>query len=355
MSGAAATLLIDSAPVPPGWGPAIALNRADGTPPVGQAPEWIQLLPAGSVLTGRDGRTWRNSDPGKLVAAFNAHGAPVAIDYEHAQDHLAPKGIEAPAAAWIEQVELREGATWGRVEWTARAKRAVAAREYRFFSPAFTFDARSGEVAAIIGGALVNRPNFVMAALNSAAAQNQGSTMLKEVAAALGLPEHATPAECVMGIAQLKADKATALNAAQTPDLQKFVPRADLDAALNRATTAEGKLRNLETAGQESAITASVDDAIKAGKIAPASRDYYLGTCRAEGGLDRFKAHVATLPSHFAPSGLDTKDPNAGTATALNAEQKATCKAMGIPEDKFVAYLAERAKTASAQAPEGNA
>ena len=324
------------------WGHAVALHRTAE----GQAPEWIQILPAGVELRGRDGRTFRNPRPETLVEAFAAHAGPIAIDYEHAQHHLAPQGIEAPAAGWIEAVELRDGQLWGRVEWTPKAKASIEAREYRFFSPEFAFAAASKDIVEILGGALVNRPNFVMTALNN----RQDPPMLKEIAAALGLPEAATVGECVMGIAALKAEKAVAVNAAATPDLTRFVPRADLETALNRATTAEAALAAVKTADAETAITRAVDEAIRAGKVAPASKDYYLAACRAEGGLDRFRAHVAGLPSHFAPSGLDKRDPEAGTGApaALNAEERAVCRAMGIPEDKFAAHLAARKAAAAA-------
>lgn len=35
---------------------------------------------------------------------------------------------------------MRDGAIWGRVEWTERAAAAIRAREYRFLSPSFGFD-----------------------------------------------------------------------------------------------------------------------------------------------------------------------------------------------------------------------
>ena len=37
-------------------------------------------------------------------------------------------------------MEVREGAVWGRVDWTPRGRRSVGSREYRFFSPEITFD-----------------------------------------------------------------------------------------------------------------------------------------------------------------------------------------------------------------------
>ena len=91
---------------------------------VASAPEWIELLPAG-VFYGRDGRgPFRLDDPAAVIASTTAMqmNAGLPIDYDHATDFGAPEGRPAPAAGWIRELEVRDGAVWGRVEWTARAQ-----------------------------------------------------------------------------------------------------------------------------------------------------------------------------------------------------------------------------------------
>ncbi|MNN95005.1 Mu-like prophage I protein [compost metagenome] len=51
------------------------------------------------------------------------------MDWEHAIEILAPAGQPAPAAGWFDQLEIREGALWGRVAWTPRAAAQVVSRE----------------------------------------------------------------------------------------------------------------------------------------------------------------------------------------------------------------------------------
>jgi phage I-like protein len=63
------------------------------------APEWIELLPAGPDIVGRDGRSWRLSAPKKVAEAFNKQGMSLVIDYEHSTEVKAPKGDEAPPLA----------------------------------------------------------------------------------------------------------------------------------------------------------------------------------------------------------------------------------------------------------------
>jgi phage I-like protein len=294
-------------------------------------------MPAGPKLEGRDGRSWRIDDVNRLVAQFSP---PFVVDYEHAQDHLAVNGQEAPAAGWAEALELRNGGEiWARVDWTERAAKAIAAREYRFISPAFTFSPADGSVQALIGASLVNRPNLVMTALNA-----QEHSMLKEIAAALGLTEAATSPEIVTAIAALKAS--TALNAAQQPDLARFVPRADYELALNRATTAEAKIAADGKAAHEAKVAAAIDGAVKAGKVAPASKDFYVATCSTAEGLAAFEKFVDKAPTAFR----EIVDPAAAGAgadgVALNAEQRDAAKALGIDAKKFAAFVAERAAAA---------
>ncbi len=291
----------------------------------GQAPEWVQLTPAGPRLEGRDGRAWTMADP---AAVARRSSPPIAFDWEHGQDLLAPAGQPAPAAGWIEGLDVRGGQIWARVEWTAKAREAIAAREYRFVSPAFRHTA-SGEVIDIVGAGLVNRPNFDMTALNRREPHKDGAVM-KELLKALGLAETATEAEAL-----------TALNAvrtAQTPSLEKFVPRADYEVAVNRANAADATLAAQAKAGHDAKVAAAIDGAVKAGKIAPASRDFYLATCATADGLASFEKFLASAPTVFGV--LDLKEDPAKGGVALNAEQKAAAKALGISEAEFAKFVA---------------
>ena len=302
----------------------------------GQAPGWVQLMPAGPAIEGRDGRRWTMADP---TAVARRSRVELAVDYEHAQDLKAPQGEPAPAAGWVEALAVRNGQIWAQVSWTEKARAAIAAREYRFVSPAFTHT-REGEVVEIVGAGLVNRPNFDMTAL----ARREPPTLttdgapMKEVLKALGLAETATEAEALTALGALR----TALNA-QQPSLEKFVPRADYEVAVNRATTAEATLAAQAKAGHEAKVAAAIDGALKAGKIAPASKDFYLATCSTADGLASFEKFVAGAPSVFGESSVGREDPAKKDAVALNAEQKAAAKALGIPEADLAKFVAAQA------------
>lgn len=307
----------------------LALNFQSGA-----APDWVQLIPAGPQVSGRDGRAWRVTNPSAVVAAYDPAKKPQ-IDIEHASQLKAPKGEPAPAVGWIEAIEVRGGALWGRVDWTAEGASLVTTRAYRYLSPAFRFDPSTGEILQIVSAGLTNNPNLAMAALN---ARSETDTMDKAVLEALGLKADATTADAVVAINALQKARDTALNSAAHPDPEKFIPKADHQLALNRIATFEADAKTRT----EADIVATVDAAVAAGKVAPASKDYHLASCRAEGGLERFKAYVAAAPV-IAGGATPPKKADADPV-ALNAEERQVCAIMGMKPEEFAAQKAAQAK-----------
>lgn len=282
-------------------------------------PERVDLLPAGERITGRDGRSWNNPNPGAVVERVNGSGIDLVLDFEHASELKAPHGEPAPAAAWLHdlRVEADGRITAGIKDWTPAGEAAVLNREYRYISPAVHYNRGTMDIVGIGSAGLTNKPNLPLAALNH---EQQEDTMLKKILAKLGLAEDATEETALNAIGILQTDLQTALNSARTPPLDKFVPRADYETALNRAATAEAKITQGEKDRLEGEIETTINQALTEGKIAPASKEFYTATCRTEGGLEQFKKFVASAPKIVADSVLDGKHPE-DAATALNADQ----------------------------------
>ncbi|WP_411832319.1 phage protease [Pseudoxanthomonas mexicana] len=326
--------------------PRLALN-IDLSAHSAAAPEDVELIrvtdPATGRVRGRDGRNWLFDAAGQraVLEAFAANGIDLPIDWEHATQHRAPHGQEAPAGGWIEGVDVRDGALWGRVKWTPRAAEQVANREYRFLSPVFDYEPDTGRIVRLVSAGLVNKPNLPLQALNQQEPAMKRSTLLAAaIVGALGLTEDVSDDDLATAINALKKDKdtATALNAANQPNLERFVPRGDYDAMKDRAINAEQALVTRNQADHAAAVDAAIKGALKAGKITPATADYHRAACSDTAGLERFKAFVGAAPAVGDPSGLDNKKP-AGTVTALNAEQKEACRLLGISEADFTAEL----------------
>lgn len=166
--------------------------------------------------------------------------------------------------------------------------------------------------------------------------------MLEQLLKALGLDPNLTDASVALNaIAKLQGDLSTALNRAETPDPEKFVPKDDHDLALNRATTAETALAKFKQEGIDTEINSAVDAAISEGKVAPASRDYHIACCQAEGGLDRFTEQMKVAPA-IIPEDQRKGDPPESKSTAINAEQAKVADMFGNSAED----LAETRKTA---------
>lgn len=145
----------------------------------GKAPEWIQIVPAGT-FKGVDGRgPYHLHNAAQVISASLPDGGrPLPLDYNHATVMAAKSGGEAPAAGWIVELQSREDGIWGRVEWTPAGEKAVEGKEYRFLSPAFATDTK-GNVTRIVNTSLTNLPNIrELASLHTAGAPDETETLL---------------------------------------------------------------------------------------------------------------------------------------------------------------------------------
>ena len=310
----------------------------------GKAPEWVELIPpadADGMVRGRDGRLWRWDAKAHVdvLGAYQARGIDMVIDWEHATQRRAPNGEEAPGAAWIKELQIRAGALWGRAEWTPRAENQVVAKEYRFLSPVFDYASGSLRIARMVTVALTNTPNLHLTALNreGEAPMSRSANLVAAIATVLGLQADAADDAVAQAINSIKSDKDSALSRAENAEkvnLERYVPRADYDALKTRAENAESTLKQRDADAHTAAVDAAIKGAKEAGKISPATEEYYRAQCSDAEGLQRFQEFVGKAPVIGDDSGLDGKKPK-GESTALNAEEIAS---------KARAYQLEQAK-----------
>lgn len=312
-------------------------------------PQWIQLLPAGE-FRGRDGRgPYRNDTPDAVLAAFQAWGMPLPVDYDHQSEAAGQKAGPVPAAGWIEELEVRAGEIWGRVTWTEQAAQALQAREYRFISPVYDYHKASGRVLRIVSAGLTNSPNLYLRAVASRQGALIVDKLLEELCQILNLPETATSEEVRGRVSALSAEigtlraahatlaraaglaedaevatvaQAIERAAAAAPDPEKWIPRAEFDRLAQSVTTLQGERTER-----------LVRDAMSAGKVAPAlegwAREY------ASRDPEGFARYVAGAPVIGAPAeGLDRR-PSSDSARALSETERAVCRALGLEEDEF--------------------
>ena len=210
------------------------------------------------------------------------------FDIEHSTELKGPKGDEAPAYGWIDGYRVSDGVVEAHVEWTDDGVAQLRGKKYLYYSPAFRFTA-DGQVTRLSSAALTNKPNLDLPALNS---EENTMTVPVQIVTVLGLAATATADDAVKAIQQIKTAEQVALNRAENPDLTKFIPVETHQLALNRAESAESKLK-------------------------------------------QFAEYVKAAPVIVSKTTTTKKESTEGHAS-LSDEDLAMCRHMGISEEEFL-------------------
>lgn len=136
------------------------LSACNLTQPITLSNEF-RILPAGrfKAADGRpgEGRYWNLSEATgqRMVAEAASRKQDYLIDYEH----QSLSGQQAPAAGWFNTLIWKtDGLYVQAAKWTDAAKTMIVNKEYRFISPVFTFDEKTGELNKLVSIALTNNP-----------------------------------------------------------------------------------------------------------------------------------------------------------------------------------------------------
>jgi len=316
----------------------IELNQVLAIPQEG-VPEWLLLIPTGSVIRGRDGREFKNPGATAVIENQKLRGVDTVIDVEHATELKAPKGDYAPAYGWITEYKEENGELWGKVDWTPKGLASLEDREYRYYSPAYRIEVEERAIIFVKSIGLTNSPNLALPALNQEETLKEGTKLdkiLPSICLALGLNSEASESAVLSAINKFK--ETSALN---SESLKTMMPKADYDVVLNRAEKAETELNSLKENSLKTRVSAVVDKAVEAGKIAPASKEYYATTCNSEEALKAFednilgKAPVVVTNSEETPDG----EPDKKSDTELNAEEKDVATALGLNSEEALEYF----------------
>lgn len=312
----------------------IAILAAELPP---EAPESFRLLPVG-LFRASDGRPeglpgWRLTpeDMARLVAEAEARETDYPIDYEHQIIEAKKNGQPAPAAGWFRRLEAREDGLWAvDVRWTERARRMIAAGEYRYISPVFTYR-KDGTVERLLMAAITNFPALDgltdLSPLSFYMEDSPMSESLAALKAALGAPDDADVAKLAADtiqtltaeVASLKAER-DALKAAAA----ESVPMSQL-AAL------QAEVASLKAEAESRERAALLEQGLADGRILPAQRDYWAAQPLA--ALKQWLS-VAQPIAALTATQSGGKSPETKTAS-LTDEQRHLCRIAGWSEDVF--------------------
>jgi phage I-like protein len=311
----------------------------------GILPEWIRVLPLGKVELA-DSREPLEVDAAALdamVAAFQAQGVDLVIDYEH----QSLQGERAPAAGWIKNLEARSDGLWAQVEWTPQAQEYLRQREYRYFSPVLRLDPETRKPLSLMHLGLTNVP--AIKNLPPLVAK-WGGDKTSLAAAGVRLPASAVKeGEVVLqlkrvldlgpdaghGVVWRKTlegfrELGTTLDLPAEASWSSCLGRVQaLKAAAAGTDTLRQEVLALKTRLAEESANRSVREALKAGKVSPAQKDWALEYYRRD--PEGFAAYVSRAPQ-VVPAGaeLQLMQGEAGAQDGLLPEERAICQALKI-------------------------
>lgn len=315
--------------------------------PSGQTPEWIQLVPAGE-FSGCDGRGPFVADVQAILQAAQGHKLPV--DINHAIDRNSSKGLDTPAVGWIVELQSRPDGIWGRVEWTNRGKELLADRAYGFISPVL-LSKMNGEprrVLAIARASLCNDPGLPQ--LKSLHTRQNGETAMdKQIRAALGLPEDATPQAVIEAV-----NTAHTAQAAYAELMTKLRKAAGVDDSVDADTIITTLHSRSQDDPEKTSLEKTVSDlqsqlmsvqnerarekaegvigkAIDEFRIVPALRDHFIARHMKE--PEMVEKEIAAMPS-LMTAGLKGYQP-AENKDGLTADEKHICELMAVDPAKY--------------------
>lgn len=371
-------------------GERLAVLDAQLTP---QGDGWYQLLPVGP-FKARDGRPfdvasghWQldGQIAAALIARAKALGQDILIDYDHQTLKTDQNGQPAPAAGWYNSDEIawREGqGLFIKPRWTERAAALVAAKEYRFLSAVFPYDAL-GRPLELRMTAITNDPGVVgmqaLAALSALPASSLMSTQPGQLATSshvaqqeksmnehliallgkLGIQpgadgqftaEQGTAALAALDTLQAIAKKAPELEAALTAertslaalkatvstgqggqiDLAKYVPVETYNALVTEVATLSAKVETTDAA-------TLIKDARTQGKVVAAEEEY-LTAYAAQKGVAALKALLEPRPAIAALAASQTTQvtlPEKKGEAVLSADDKYAADQLGISYEEF--------------------
>lgn len=286
------------------------------------------LIPAGD-FSGRDGRGPYRLDADAVLAAYAKAGLDLPIDYDHQTLSADAKAGPVPAAGWIQELDVRDGALWGRVSWTPRASELITSREYRYISPVFRVS-KTGSILSLEGAGLTHYPNLDLNPISNAKGDNNMDDLLEQLRYMLNLPLSATSDDVVAELRKLMDKLQQAETAAQSrqPDPTQWVP-------MSQHKVVADELARLQADIAAQRAEAAVTEAMRSGKLAPALKDWAMAyATRDPNGFAEWTDKAPVIVSS------DTK-PTAHSSSAtdiLTDEDRIACALLGMSEADFAAH-----------------
>lgn len=252
----------------------------------GEPSSWIQVFKLGHFSHPRGDFTVDDQFLEDILANFDELKARnpqtdefIPIDYNHAS--LAD-GVQAKAAGWVTDLQIREDGLWAKVKWTAEAAAMIKANEFKFISPTFSVD-DTDEFGEKIDGpclhaaALTNMP-FLRGMAPVSLNKGKETGMIEKLRKLFNLKAEATEDQVIEAITR---DSSTIKKLKEAFDLGDKDPveffrtlKAEHGEATGRIESLEKSVSSLELKDKTRTAEGLVEGGMKAGKIVPAQKEW---------------------------------------------------------------------------------
>jgi phage I-like protein len=310
-------------------------------------------------------------------------GNPLQFDFNHGMAKQYATAEEGKSAGTFE-IAVRDGALWAvNCQWTKEAYARIEAREYNLFSPWFTYITGDDGVCrpyklynvAILNMAGLNGITQLAVAAASAAIQDQENSMtpeeqkrLQDRVATLET-ENATLRAAAAEVVQIGHSLALGANTGPTErtaavsgllmlrrDVHKLVGQTTDAGALGaiealkdkaaKAEDLEARQLKLESDAIAAELNLVLDDAVKAGKVSPGTREIFQEAALGKGGgkpstegVAYLRARLEGLPKLVSTTETSQKQQSAETTPAA----RGIAVQMGVNMADFELFKTDRA------------
>lgn len=214
------------------------------------------------------------------------------------------------------------------IEWTEPTRKALANREWRFYSPAVLFEKDSKRIKALINVALTNLPAtknqrpLVLDGLDTTTEKETNTMSVENVyLTALGADDEASAVVRAKELVDFEKATLSALDceADQVPDKIAEIQKA--------ATDALAELADIKDERKAEAKKAKIAELSRSGKLPPAYHEF--AETLSDEQLDALTKITPSVPDKI-------EEGDSGKVETLSAEEKAACKALGLTEDDYI-------------------
>ena len=308
-------------------------------------PEWVQLCPAGELVEGRDGRSFKVESVEEVLEGTESE---MFFDIDH--EAYSWDG-STEAKGWMQELVYLEEADeerpapgfWARVKWTSEGRELIKSGKFRGVSPTIRVRYETDENGYLVfpgtmvgfarAAALTNLPALEMTMLNRENTVELGakqrppgpideSSEMNETLIALAV-------KMGLGVDSTEKDLDHAFTA--------------LTAERDEAKMELAELRRQVEAKETERFAADVSNAFEAakkGKMLPAEEEGFRALVSTREGLESFQAIMAARPERFADDGADDPKVEPGPVKMQLTElQKSIADEKGLTHEEYAAAM----------------